>query len=251
MQIFYTSCQEWRVSLMRYKNYTIKQGDTLQLIAQNHMSSMSQWTELAQYNRLKHPYIVEDPNEKLHNDNVVTPGDNIVIPVEVTVDALKSVPLTIDARKTIEELTLGRDFSFIQDLSYAKDRGTQDEILQMSLKPDGRLAYVKGADNLKQALLQRLWTKRGTLPLHPEYGSDLYKFIGQKLNFALLAQIKLEAESTLRIDPRVEDIKNVSIKHNVEDNSVTLSMTIQPTSLDNMLDFIVNVDNTGVITLVN
>jgi phage baseplate assembly protein W len=251
MQTSYIFCQEWKVNLMRYKKYTIKQGDTLQLIAQNHMSSMSQWTELAQYNKLKHPYIVEDPSIKIHNDNVVAPGDNIIIPVEVTADALRSVPLTIDAKKTIEELTLGRDFSFIGDLSYAKERGTQDEILQMTLQPDGRLAYVKGTENLRQALLHRLWTKRGTLTLHPEYGSDLHTFIGQKLNFALLAQIKLEAESTLRIDPRVEDIRNVAIKHIVEDNSVTLSMEILPTSLENMLDFIVNIDNTGTITLVN
>lgn len=236
---------------MRYKNYVVKQGDTLQLIAQNHMNDMSQWTELAKYNNLKHPYLTEDPMDKLDNPHIAVVGDKIVIPVEVTLSALASAPLTFDSKKIIEEIALGRDFCLTRDLTYASNHGTHDEILELTTAPNGSVGYVKGVENLRQALLQRLWTKKGTLPLHPQYGSNLHEFIGKKLTAELIVQIELEMEVTCRIDPRVEDIQRVLTKHNPVDNSVSVQLRIRPTSFDNMLDFIVDMDGSGTITLTN
>lgn len=234
---------------MRYKNYTIVQGDTLQLIAQAHMGAMSEWVTLAQYNNLRHPYITENPEDKITNHKIVVVGDTIVIPMDMEGTREEDYTMTLDSRNIVEEIALGRDFCLTKNLIYASTHGTHDEILELTTAPNGGIGYVKGMNNLRQALLQRLWTKRGTLPLHPQYGSDLHQFIGSRVTKELMVRVALEIEATCRVDPRVSDITDIKTTHNTKDNSIHVSMRIQPTSFAEMLDFVIDIADSGAITL--
>lgn len=48
-----------------YKNYKIKQGDTLERIALNNLGDPKEWTQLVKLNRLRAPFISDNPKDQL------------------------------------------------------------------------------------------------------------------------------------------------------------------------------------------
>lgn len=75
---------------------------------------------------------------------------------------------------------------------------------------------VSGLDNIKQALIYKLITPKGSLRGHPEYGSLLSYLLGNFSGNYLAEMIKVETIRTLLTDPRVSEVKfvTVSIKSN-------------------------------------
>ena len=64
-----------------YKHYIIKQGDTLQSIAQTLYSDIGEWRMLVNLNHLHYPYIVKTAQQKMNDpEHLLTYGDKLLLP---------------------------------------------------------------------------------------------------------------------------------------------------------------------------
>jgi hypothetical protein len=79
------------------------------------------------------------------------------------------------------------------------------------LLPDARgsLALTRGIDNFKGALLRRFQTPLAWYYYHRAYGSGVPRAIGQRADSYWLQFARLEAERTVRSDPRVANVQNI------------------------------------------
>ena len=184
---------------MRFKKYTIKQGDTLQLITQNELGDLSRWPELASYNSLSYPYIVDSGSS---DSRIRSAGEEITIPLDSDLSNLSVDGINATDSKTITAYALGVDLSLMSESDNFIQRGSTDELVSLSAGGKG-IHTVGGYDNLKQALLMRLNTQKGSLPLHPEYGIDLSQIIGKRNSVATINKLKVMVEQALRYDGRV------------------------------------------------
>lgn len=228
---------------MRFKKYTIKQGDTLQLIAQNELGDLSRWPELASYNSLSYPYIV---NSGSRDSRIRSAGEEITIPLDSDLSTLNVDGINATDSKTITAYALGVDLSLMSESDNFIQRGTTDELVSLSAGGKG-IHTVGGYDNLKQALLMRLNTQKGSLPLHPEYGIDLSQIIGKRNSVATINKLKVMVEQALRYDGRVGSASITAYK--VSGEEVTLSATVTPIGFEEQLSLLVNMDNIGNFTI--
>lgn len=93
------------------------------------------------------------------------------------------------------------------------DRQTSDREfvdLKSSLRSD--LQTVEGVENLAQAIINRLLTRRGELAHfgHPNYGSRLYLLIGELNNIRQQAKAELYIRECLAQEPRIEKVSEIS-----------------------------------------
>jgi phage baseplate assembly protein W len=73
------------------------------------------------------------------------------------------------------------------------------------------LAQAAGVANIKQALILRLSTRYGELPMHSDYGSDFPDMIGWSKTSANLTKMKLEIMETFKKDARVSNVMDCTI----------------------------------------
>lgn len=224
---------------MRYSKYTINDGDTLQSIAQNVLNDADKWYDIAEYNKLKYPYISDRTTR-----GVLSPGDTLVIPIANNPDYNPTLDtLSYSQKKDLESYVLGRDLSLIGDTSAIETRGSTDELV--SLSSDGnRVAKVTGYDNLVQALLLRLNTPLGSLILHPDYGSNFYTLLGENNTVSTTNKLIVGIEQTLRKDARVANVK-VELS-SVDSEVVKVAVTITPVGLDRDISIFLGATNNGV-----
>lgn len=234
--------------MSRYKKYTITYDDTIQSIAQSETGTVSMWQEIVKYNKLEYPYIVLTPEEKIKNpEHWVTIGDTIIIPIEA--DLLDRDVNTFSNRdkNLILSLALGRDLSMTSDEDYYRTRGSHDEILALSAGDKGDIKTVEGIDNLKQAILSRLLTPRGSLLLHPNYGSTIHELIGKKNTIDNMVILENEIVKTIKKDSRVEDVRAESSY--IDEDRYHGEFTVYLHSLEEYFSFVVEGDNKGQIAL--
>jgi phage gp46-like protein len=76
----------------------------------------------------------------------------------------------------------------------------------------GDLATQTGRDNLAQAIINRLLTRRGELTTlgHPEYGSRLHELIGELNNLRIRALAELYIRDCLAQERRIEKVRYVT-----------------------------------------
>lgn len=229
--------------MARYKKHTIRQGDTLQSIAQLTMGSVDRWIEIAQYNNLRYPYIVSDPNHKLTNvEHLVTWGDQIIIPEEVDLSDTEVNKLNRRDQEYIMSLTFGRDLDMTSNVSYYNRYGTSDEILGLTHNFAGDIETIQGINNLKQAITAKLLTRKGSLLLHPEYGSNLHNLFG-KADETSMKLIEIEVCRVVQTDSRVT---NCTLNHaTVKQDSYEGSFTIEVQSLQDSFELLIKGDNQG------
>lgn len=168
------------------------------------MSSVYDWLELVDYNNLKYPYIVETTAEKKKDpERLVTYGDTLVIPQEADLASdIDPNDLGNHDKEFLMSLALGRDLAMATNPQEYNKRGTSDEIFELSHNTHGDILTYWGTDNIKQASIARLMTPKGSLMLHPEYGSNLHLLFGK----ATREQMKLiqnEVIRTVKTDTRV------------------------------------------------
>lgn len=186
----------------KFKKYTIKSGDTLQMIAQRMLGDAGRGMELAEINDLSYPFIA--PLNSVPREGVRVPGDYIIIPIEVEHDTKVS-----DLKGDLDALAFGTDLVLTTDknnLSF-----THGGELVTSLQGD--LQTVSGVKTLAQDLIHRLITEKGTLPYHPEYGSVFLSIVGNRNDDTWRQQAVIEVTRTFREDPRVLDVTNVFVEH--------------------------------------
>ena len=78
----------------------------------------------------------------------------------------------------------------------------------------GDLVLVSGKDNIAQAIINRLLTRRGELAGlgHPDYGSRLFQLIGEPQNARSQALAELYIRECLAQDPRIDEIEQFAIR---------------------------------------
>jgi phage baseplate assembly protein W len=169
--------------------YTIKSGDTLQMIAQTQLGDALLWMDIAQLNNLKYPYISSTPA-----DGVVTPGDDIDLP--------------------LSDYTIGEEQpSFGTDLYLSTDQFTLTSGAggDFSVGLDGDYELAVEIDSLIQDKTHRMMTPRGSRPYNPEYGSDLTNLVGAKKGANWKVKAELEISRTVKSDPRITDITDITV----------------------------------------
>jgi phage baseplate assembly protein W len=236
--------------LITYKQYTISQGDTLQAIAQDELGDMRLWYMLAQLNNLKHPYIVDTVEEKMKSPmNLATIGDSILINTTDSATDVATALATMPqyAREEIMNLALGKDLDIAPLPTSQRKTGYSGEILELKGDNSGKLALVKGVENLKQSLFLRLITPRGGYLGHPNYGSRIQNYLGNKNSEENSIMIDIEIERTLRSDARVT---NVSLKERTwGQNWYKATFLVYSITFDQAFEFVLNAGNSGPISL--
>lgn len=180
----------------------------MQSIAQKLYGDISKWRMLVNLNHLEYPYLVETPEQKLNNpEHLLTWGDELLLPNNEN-----------DLQRASENKIIESDTPHYQPSYYDNILG-MDLYLDIStdvplseqlgvLEADGHtFKRVTGVENLKQSLILRILTRRGTLLLHPNYGSQLSKMLGKPMNAARLADAANELERVITTDTRVDQVK--------------------------------------------
>ena len=231
--------------MARYKKHTIRQGDTLQSIAQLTMDSVARWVEIVKYNNLRYPYIVSDPALKLKDvEHLVTWGDQIIIPIEVDISDTEVNKLNRRDQDYILSLTFGRDLDMTSNVAYYNRYGTSDEVLGLTHNFAGDIETVQGIDNLRQALTARLLTRKGSLLLHPDYGSNLHELFG-KADEVSMKLIEIEVCRVVQTDSRVTNCTLVDAY--IERDNYYGNYRVEVQSLQESFELLVQGDNQGQI----
>jgi Protein of unknown function (DUF2634) len=126
-----------------------------------------------------------------------------------------------------EEELLGSDLKlWIQP--YSETGGIGIDLL---VGREGDLSMATGRENLGQALLHRLLTRRGELAEigHPDYGSRLHELIGQPNNESTRERVKLYVKEAVAQELRVKDVIGIEVLPLRDDPSVvTVDLTVLP-----------------------
>lgn len=232
---------------MRFKKHEVFYSETMQAISQKYFNTPSYWIDLVEHNDLRYPYIVETDNEKKENpEHLVTYGDTIIIPSEEELSNVSLQELNKKDTETLVELSLGRDLNITDDEKYFNAHGSSDEILAFTDNGSGDLDVVRGVSNIKQQLQTRLLTPKGSLLLHPEYGSEIHNlFTYNTIETATL--IEMEVARTLKVDTRVENV-NI-INWTIKGNEYHGEFEVNIRSVENSIRFVLNMDDSGIIAL--
>lgn len=190
-----------------YKIHIVGPGDTIQAIGDLYGVP---WTQICTINGLSYPFINTEPES---GDNsipadVATVGRQLVIP---TGDMIFPVRID-DAKLDVVQYILGADldiYSCMESEHHVIQIGNTGELLDDG---HGDLLLASGLRNLRQQLVTRLGTPKGTLLLHPEYGSDILQYIGRPLTPELLVEQKLCVQECLLTDFRVEGISDLTVE---------------------------------------
>jgi phage baseplate assembly protein W len=229
--------------MARYIRHTVRYGETLQSIAAKEMGDATSWTDIAKYNGLSYPYIVDTVDQKMNNmEHLVTAGDTLVIPVEVELTEDLAQKLNQQDRDALGRLALGQDLSMIDFPPVYQNRGTQENIMQLGSNGKGDLSTVYGVNNIKQIVIAHLLTAKGSLILHPEYGSNLNELFVQ----GTIPNSKLvddEISKAILSDSRITKAEKQSSTLNGSTYSSSWSITIE--SVVAQLDFVIGRDDTG------
>jgi len=233
----------------RQFTHVISDGETIQQISANYLNDVTQWKTVADYNQLEYPYIVDTPQQKMSNvSHLLTTGDTIVIPANINLSALNPTALPKKDQKTIEEIALGSDLAIDYVKSSYSSFGTYDHIAEFKTNDRGDLLLARGSDNLKQTLVDHLFTRKGTLALHLNYGSRLYETIGQDVSIYLSA-VRNSIQSAFEADSRVAKAKCTHIEARA--NIVYTTWEVIPQGLEKSWQFVLQGDETGNFTLIN
>ena len=148
-------------------------------------------------------------------------GDSILVPAKYD-----EIPDSINT-KELQKLAYGCDFDITSGITDSYGVVNIESSGELRENEDGDLAIVEDVANLKQAVILKLMTPKGSLPLHPEYGSDLLLLMGKPKTYKQLTKIKLEIERTIKGDFHITKIENLKVVSS-ESGSVKVSCDIIP-----------------------
>nr|DAI05669.1 MAG TPA: Baseplate wedge protein [Herelleviridae sp.] len=233
--------------MARYKKHTIVYGETMQSIAQLETKSVDNWVKIAEYNSLVYPYIVDTMEEKMKNiEHLATLGDVLMIPDEGNLLDIDTSSLNQRDTDFLLGLALGKDLDMTSDTTFYENHGTSDEVFALTHNGHGDLKNVSGADNIKQATISRLMTAKGSLMLHPEYGSDLHLMFG-KATVEQMKIISIEICDTVLKDSRVAEC--VLVNHYIEEDHYVGNYRATLQSTRDQFEFVVQNDNAGALII--
>lgn len=207
------------------QTHVVTKGDSLQKLAR--MYGVDKWWKIAEINDLDPPYLdSEFPPVRTYEGNVAKVGDLILIPTFNTNALYKDVK-----NEEIENLAYGSDLKI-----YTKNELRENRIKGHTRQGLKDIELAKGLENLAQQLSSRLSVNKGALLMHPDYGSDLYKYVGTKDTQETRNKIAFEVESCLRSDFRVKEVLDISLKE--EGEGLIVNARIVPIEPGQPFDFI-------------
>jgi phage baseplate assembly protein W len=88
------------------------------------------------------------------------------------------------------------------------------EYVSLISNTGGDIDTTTGRDNLVQAIINRLLTRRGELASlgHPDYGSRLYELVGELNNLRLRALAEVYIRDCLAQERRIEKVRYVTFE---------------------------------------
>lgn len=204
-----------------YKVHTVGSGDTIQALGTLYDVP---WEHIAIVNALSYPYICTEPNldddDKLPSD-VATIGTVLVIPTGAF-----GMPIEVTgSADDIAKAMLGTDldiYGYDESENNVIRIGDDGELYDIGR---GDLYLAEGIRNVRQQLITRLATPKGTLLLHPEYGSDILKYVGKRQSHELIFMIEMCVREAILLDARVAGVHEVNIT--VSDSSILLDCIIE------------------------
>jgi phage baseplate assembly protein W len=101
--------------------------------------------------------------------------------------------------------------------------------MDLQVTKSGDLRTLSGRQNLVQAMLHRLLTRKGELAElgHPDYGSRLHELIGEPNNDRTRDLVRLYAKECISQEPRIREIVKIRVAADSRD-VVLLDITILP-----------------------
>ena len=103
--------------------------------------------------------------------------------------------------------------------AFKKDIAHVGDIVKVA---PGDIGTIQGLANLKEALFHRLITVPGTLVHRPTYGVGIPSFQNRLSSFAVQQRLSSIIQEQYKQDPRVEDVKSVSIQAEDSDPQKTI-----------------------------
>lgn len=232
--------------MARYRKHIISRDDTIQSISQRYTGSSSHWKKIVDYNRLKYPYLVESTSDKLeHLEDVLTLGDTIIIPIEQNLLDVDAKSLGNRDRDLILSLALGSDLNITGGEKRYQQHGTRDEVFELSGNGMGDILIASGVENIKQTIIARLLTKRGSLINHPNYGSDLEDLLGSPATSITLELVDNEILQNIKKDNRISDATKVYSQ--IDKEVYTGEFEINIYSIDEMFTLVVDDSEGGLV----
>ncbi len=194
--------------------YTILQGDTVHKIAQNVLGDSSYWIDIVEYNSLDYPFIIGEGDEKPDaTSKVLTVGDEIIIPIKMEEGVIRYTDS--------DDEIFGTDIL----LSAGEYADTFYEPGGFNVDGHGDVSTITGQMCLYQDLIHKLMTPKGSLVLHPEYGSDFLNYTGSKLTPDNARKASVELQRTFLSDNRVTDVSDVILEVIPQGLHITCSIT--------------------------
>ena len=184
------------------KEVRIEAGEDIRSISKKFLGREDKWKVIAIINDLKYPYISDKPGP-----GVLTPNDNILIPIEERRAARGIIPRVTnpDAQSESEGPALrkyGRDLR-LKDTAIGVDLG------DLVISNRGDLDVISGVANVEQGMKIKFSTEQGGLPLHPEFGARYP--IGTKVHLPRLQEFAVNTRRTIMSDHRVSSITAMSV----------------------------------------
>lgn len=129
--------------------------------------------------------------------NVKVAGDKILIPQEIsTENHTASELLTIEE---FDKQILGQDLFLNIDG-------------ELEISTSGDYKTLSGLDLYKQQIIHRLVTRKGYYTYHPDYGSNLYLYLGGGITEYTLQAVKREVIRVIQNDPRTYKVNEETMK---------------------------------------
>ena len=108
----------------------------------------------------------------------------------------------------------------------------------------GDLVLVNHTDNMRQAIKNRLLCPLDYLDCYDDYGSDIHSYVGGRKNDIILNFLKIEIETRLIQDPRIQDLEVTT--YITEDGKVGIDIHVNfDEDMDLSMSLVLN--NEGVI----
>lgn len=170
-----------------WREANILVGDTLSRLALRELGDASRWTDLANLNDLREPYIVATLQERVAQPKTLAYGDRIKIPNQ--------------RRQTVAVTDL--------DALYGKDVGLWNRQFRVA---SGDIQVRSGLDNLAQAIVHRIYTDPGEILRHAWYGCNARQVLGEKLNDVVRLLTQAFIVEALREEPRIASITRAEIQ---------------------------------------
>lgn len=195
--------------------YSMQAGETLQDVAEKTLGNPAAWITIAAYNGFADAYTTPEGAPLQAGDVVLVPGGSLGgagVPSLLAGD-LYGTDLALDM--DTGDLLLSEASGVYQDAAgaYSALAETADD-----------LRTVSGAENLKQAVLLRMLTPRGSVRSLRDYG--LLSSPGSTISAAQVAQVAADVREQMLQDPRIADVVDIAV---IDDgDGLGIDMTIVP-----------------------